>query len=163
LRSYLHEGLVRVRGAMLERVVVFDEAQRAWDRERVLLKHRGQLVGSEPDLLLRIADRAPDEPFVLVALVGDGQEIRAREESGISQWIEAVRTSSRWSVVAPPHLAESFRDSGVPVREEPLLNLTLSLRSHRALQVSAWANLVIGGQLHEAASVAASVRREGFV
>lgn len=163
LRSFLRDSLVRARAPGRERVVVFDEAQRAWDRDRVLLKHKGRLVGSEPDLLTRIADRSPGGPFVLVALVGEGQEIHAGEEAGIEQWVQAVRASGGWEVVAPAHLAGPFRNAGQTVRVETLLNLTTTLRSHRASQTARWADLVLAGRLEEAASVAADLRRAGFV
>lgn len=163
LRSFLRDNLVRSQASCRERVVVFDEAQRAWDRERVLLKHKGRLVGSEPELLTKIADRSPNEPFVLVALLGEGQEIHAGEEAGIGQWVEAVRASRGWEVVAPVHLAEPFENAGLPVQVEPLLNLTTTLRSHRASRTAKWADLVLGGRLDEAASVAAELRAAGFV
>ncbi|SRR5579875_909766 len=163
LRSFLRDNLVRLRAPCRERVVVFDEAQRAWDRDRVLLKHKGRLVGSEPELLTRIADRSPDEPFVLVALMGEGQEIHAGEEAGLAQWVEAVRASQAWEVVAPPHLAEPFQQGGLPVRVEPLLNLTATLRSHRALQVAGWVDLLLAGQLEQASDVAAALRNCEFV
>ncbi len=162
LRSFLRDNLIRCQAPSRERVVVFDEAQRAWDRDRVLLKHKGQLVGSEPELLVRIADRSPELPFVLVALVGEGQEIHAGEEGGIEQWIEAVHASKGWQVIAPEHLAQPFRVAGIPTRVEQLLNLTLTLRSHRALMVANWVDLLLAGQLGDAANVAAQIRDAGF-
>jgi hypothetical protein len=163
LRSFLRDNLKRSAAPCRERLIVFDEAQRAWDRDRVLLKHKGQLVGSEPQLLVSIADRAPNEPFVLVALIGEGQEIHAGEEAGIGLWVEAVRTSQAWQVVAPPNYAAPFQRAGIPARVEPLLNLTATLRSHRALQTANWVDLLLTGQLKEASQVAAELRRSEFL
>jgi hypothetical protein len=162
LRSFLRDNLIRSQAPCRERVVVFDEAQRAWDRDRVLLKHRGRLVGSEPELLVRIADRSPDEPLVLVALIGEGQEIHAGEEAGIAQWVEAVRASQQWQVVAPEHLAQPFRVAGLRTRVEQLLNLTSTLRSHRALLVARWVDLLLSGRLSDAANIAVQLRNTAF-
>lgn len=52
-----------------EHVVVFDEAQRAWDKPRVL--DRQGIDKSEPDLLIMIGERLPHWA-TLVGLVGDG-------------------------------------------------------------------------------------------
>jgi len=66
-----------------EHVIVFDEAQRAWDAAYMEYKHG---VGrSEPDLLVDVAERLPGWAC-LVGLVGDGQEINKGEESGIGQF-----------------------------------------------------------------------------
>lgn len=163
LRTFLRDNLVRSQSACRERVVVFDEAQRAWDSDRVLLKHKGQLLGSEPKLLLDLADRASADPFVLIALVGEGQEIHAGEEAGILLWVDAIRARPGWEVIAPPHLGEPFRAAGLPVRTDSLLNLTSTLRSHRALNAARWADLLLAGRLDEAASLAGDLRRNGFV
>ena len=55
-----------------EHVVVFDEAQRAWDAEFMFTK-KG-IDRSEPDLLIGAAERLP-EWSCFVGLVGEGQEI----------------------------------------------------------------------------------------
>lgn len=162
LRSFLRDNLIRSQAPSRERVVVFDEAQRAWDRDRVLLKHKGQLVGSEPELFVRIADRSPQAPFVLIALVGEGQEIHAGEEAGIGQWVEAVRSSQEWQVVGPENLAQPFRLAGVPARVEQFLNLTSTLRSHRALLVARWVDLLLAGRLHDAANIAVQLHDADF-
>lgn len=162
LRTFLRDNLIRSQAAPRERVVVFDEAQRAWDADRVLIKHRGHLVGSEPELLVRVGDRGAP-PFVLVALIGEGQEIHAGEEAGIGQWIHAIRETSGWNVVAPPHVADAFRRGGVSAISEPLLNLTTTLRSHRASKIAAWVDMLLDGQLEAAAAVATDLRTSGFV
>lgn len=145
-----------------ERVVVFDEAQRAWDRDRVIERHRGQLAASEPELLVQIANRATDG-IALVTLIGEGQEIHAGEESGIGQWADAVQREGDWDVIGPPHLAATFRAAGITYGEEPLLTLTTSLRSHRASDVALWIGLLLEGRLDEANRVADDLKHAGFV
>jgi hypothetical protein len=161
LRVFLRDNLIRAQAAGRERVVIFDEAQRAWDADRVLLKHRGQLIGSEPELLVRVGSRGTP-PFVLVALVGEGQEIHAGEEAGIGQWVHAIRKTTGWNVIAPPHVADPFRREGVSAVDEPLLNLTATLRSHRASKVAAWTDMLLEGDLEAAAAIATDLRLSGF-
>ena len=162
MRSFLRQHGSGRGAPPRERVLVFDEAQRAWDRDRVIVKHRGRLAASEPELLVNVAERASDGS-ALVALIGEGQQIHAGEESGIEQWAAAVHRSDGWRVVGPPHLAPPFRALHIDYGEEPRLGLTTTLRSHRASDVALWSGLLLEGHLAEAGIVAAGLRRAGFV
>ena len=75
-----------------EHVIVFDEAQRAWDAEtgEKLLGRRS----SEPELFLEILDRLPWA--CLVCLVGPGQEIN-RGEAGLPLWGQALSRAKGWT------------------------------------------------------------------
>lgn len=161
IRSYLREEIRSGRARFREQVVIFDEAQRAWDRDRVLEKHEGAFVGSEPELLVRVASRARGG-FGLVALVGEGQEIHTGEEGGLGLWIEALRSADGWDVLGPSHFAAAFRTAGLPYQPSERLNLTFSLRSHRASDTALWAGLLLEGKLTEARRVADQLREQGF-
>ncbi|WP_243450709.1 DNA/RNA helicase domain-containing protein [Sandarakinorhabdus glacialis] len=139
-----------------EHVVVFDEAQRAWDRKQTaefMRKKRGQagFDMSEPAFLLSVMDRHPDW-CVVVCLIGEGQEIN-RGEAGVSEWVRALQGDLRhWEVHLPPHLLEEGSlDAGlrwhlsqrVP-NPEPELHLAVSIRSFRAETVSAYVAAVLG-------------------
>jgi integrase len=115
-------------------VIVFDEAQRAWDAEHMATKHEHAI--SEPAALLRIGERIP-EWTVLLALIGEGQEIHKGEEAGLAGWVDALRTTQhvRWTVHAPLHVAADFPANGWQVVTNPLLNLSTTLRSHVAADV----------------------------
>lgn len=71
-----------------EHVLVFDEAQRAFDADQVREKHSktpGFEGGrSEPEHIIEFADRIPGW-CVVVGLIGNGQEIHVGEEAGIAQ------------------------------------------------------------------------------
>lgn len=162
LRSFLRHHGDRAAPLPNERVVVFDEAQRAWDRDRVLQKHHGRFVESEPALLIGIGERI-SSGFALVALIGEGQEIHAGEEAGIGQWAEALRGRSGWHVAGPPHLSALFHGAGLPYLEEQRLSLTSSLRSHRASEVALWTGLLLDGHLDAARHIADSLHDAGFV
>jgi hypothetical protein len=71
-----------------EHVWVYDEAQRAWDAERVRGK-RGH-PASEPEDFLRLGSRM-DGWALMVGLTGEGQEIHLGEEAGLGQWNDPDR------------------------------------------------------------------------
>lgn len=161
MKKFIHDHLVRTQSPPRESVVVFDEAQRAWDRDRVLKKHRGALADGEPALLARIA-ASVKEGFLLVALIGTGQEIHEGEEGGIAQWVEALKQAGDWNVVGPPAFRGDFECAGVPFEADDLLHLAVTLRSHRASDMALWAGLLLEGRLDDAARVAAGMREQNF-
>lgn len=161
LKNHLRDVLVKNRQDQIRRVVVFDEAQRAWDRDRVLAKHQGDLTASEPSLLLSIADRAPGG-FAVVALMGEGQEIHAGEESGIKNWVDAVLGASSWKVLGPSHLKDPFDRASIPYQTEDLFDLTVSLRSRKAGQIANWTEALLDGRLAEAGSLASELASIGY-
>lgn len=117
-----------------EHVLVFDEAQRAFDAEKMALSHRGEVTVSEPEQFISIADRIPIW-CVVIGLIGSGQEINTGEEAGVGQWRDAVERSekrSEWSIHTPPHLAIEVGSRSVPVSPRPVLNLDVELRFHAA-------------------------------
>ncbi len=85
-----------------ERVVVFEEAQRAWTRKQLAkfmmrTPKFPDFEMSEPEFLLSVMDRHPDWCTVL-CLVGGGQEINTGE-AGISEWMNALETRfPHWKV-----------------------------------------------------------------
>ena len=120
-----------------EHVLVYDEAQRAYDAAMVAAKHpeMAQVARSEPELFVEFAERIP-EWCVVVGLIGGGQEIHTGEEAGTIQWARAISGSPgshEWIVHCPPALAEVF--SKLSFASEPALNLDQSLRSHLSSRV----------------------------
>jgi hypothetical protein len=99
------------REAPHDRVVIFDEAQRAWDVAKTadFMKRRKGRPGfdrSEPQFLIEYMDRHPDWA-VVICLVGGGQEINTGE-AGISTWLDAVREHfPSWRAYISPELADS--------------------------------------------------------
>jgi hypothetical protein len=66
----------------VQRIIVFDEAQRAWDDEQNKRAKRPRV--SESEMMLEVMDRHSDWA-VIIALVGGGQEIN-RGEAGLAEW-----------------------------------------------------------------------------
>ena len=73
-------------------VIVFDEGQRAWDKERMNFKNK--INRSEPDILIEMTEKRLDWG-VLVVLVGEGQEIYNGESSDLAHWNEAISKSEK--------------------------------------------------------------------
>lgn len=143
-----------------EHVIVFDEAQRAWDRDQMSLKR--DVGKSEPELLIEIAESI-ERWAAVVGLLGHGQEIHAGEEAGIGQWHDAVRPPSAtqpWTVHAPPSLVDEFTD--VAVVAHPELDLTTSLRSRRADDLHQWVALTLEGTPALANRVARAILADEF-
>jgi hypothetical protein len=120
-----------------EHVLVYDEAQRAYDAAMVAEKHKRPLneVRSEPEHFVEFAERIPDW-CVIVALIGTGQEIHKGEEGGTGQWATAVKNAQKfgeWDIHGPAGLARHFPGLRYEVHSE--LSLDRTLRSHLAFDV----------------------------
>ena len=92
IRSFFLQHAVRKQTAPPEHLIVFDEAQRAWDKERMSEKYGVEVTN--PQLMFEVAERIP-EYAVMLALIGEGQEIHIGEEEGIEQWSDAVAGGAR--------------------------------------------------------------------
>ena len=150
----------------VDHVVLFDEAQRAWDesKTRMFMKTRKGRHGfnmSEPEYLVSCMDRRTDWA-VVVCLVGGGQEINTGE-AGINSWIEAVRRSfNKWHLHISPHLTDSEYGAGKVIEEikdlshvhfHEELHLSVSMRSFRAEKVSAFVKSVLDCEVASARSL----------
>lgn len=146
-----------------EHVVVFDEAQRAWNEAQMSRKH--DVAASEAAELLDVMERLPDWA-VVIALVGGGQEIYLGE-AGLEEWGRALSDRlDRWHVVASPEVlggGESVAghrlfDGPVPsalrFHEEPLAHLAVGVRSHRAQRWAEWVNEFLALRLYAARGLA---------
>lgn len=146
-----------------EHVVLFDEAQRAWDKEQVSRWTRGASTRSEPQILLDVMNRVPDWS-VVVAMVGGGQEIN-RGEAGLAEWGRVlaeqhqdwlVRASEAVLPGAPSRpggrLFESVSEDHLNVRPDARLNLTMNVRSPRAERLNRWVDSLLALDLSEARS-----------
>lgn len=146
-----------------ESVLVYDEAQRAWDAETgdTLLGRRE----SEPALFLEILDRL--HWACLVCLVGPGQEIN-RGEGGLTLWGEALLAASakgrQWEVHAAPAALGEGESPGqpifgepvqnIPIVREPTLHLSASMRTYRNTLQTAWVDALLKGRIAEASALA---------
>ena len=142
-----------------EHIWVYDEAQRAWDAERVSEK-RGHAT-SEPEDFLLLAERM-NSWALMVALIGEGQEIHLGEESGLPQWNDALAKMQKpWIVHCPEKIAGTFTATKKLVTTN-VLDLSVSLRSHLAEDVAQWISTILAGDLLHAKVLSDRVRNQGF-
>jgi hypothetical protein len=143
-----------------QNIIVFDEAQRAWDASHMMLKKGVEF--SEPELLISIGERIPGWA-TLVGLIGHGQEIHTGEEAGIAGWFEALESEhaiSDWKVYAPPRFAEAF--PGKSVTEYPELDLNHTLRSKQAEHLHLWVQNLLDGKFADASIYAQKIWLQNF-
>lgn len=139
-----------------DHVVVFDEAQRAWNQAMTsdfMRRKKGvaNFGDSEPQFLIRYVDRHQDWAVIL-CLVGGGQEIN-RGESGIGAWLDAVRTSfPQWDMYISSRLTDSEYAAARAIEAarqaqgvyfDDSLHLSVSMRSFRAEHVSAFVKALL--------------------
>lgn len=141
--------------------IIFDEAQRAWNRAQNKKKFNRDY--SEPEMLLGIMERHHDWAAV-IALVGGGQEINDGE-AGLEEWGRALaKRSTHWTVFASPEvLGGGPSTAGHRLFEQPAqalnvqtneaLHLRTSNRSLRAENLASWVNHLLDGDASSAAAI----------
>jgi hypothetical protein len=155
------------KSAPTERVAVFDEAQRAWDRRKTakFMKERGKANDwsmSEPEFLISAMDRH-DDWCVIVCLIGNGQEIHTGE-AGIGEWFNAIKNRfPHWRAFVPS--SQDLRDAEIQRVSQEIgaesrvgLHLSSSIRSFRSEHVSAWVDAVLQGDASTAANLQTQLR-----
>jgi hypothetical protein len=150
-------------GPPVEHVVIFDEAQRAWNLQQTanFMQRKKKLPGfaqSEPEFLISCMDRHQDWALV-VCLVGGGQEINTGE-AGIDAWLDAIDKSfSKWHVCISSRLTDSEYAAGKAIervaqranaRFDDCLHLAVSMRSFRAEKVSTFVKAMLDCEKQEA-------------
>ncbi len=128
------------------RIVIFDEAQRTYEKGRMVLNKK--LEDHEADLILASLEASYDKEAVVVALLGHNQAIGRRERGAVA-WLEAAeRRGWDYSISdATLDLAE-FRDPG-HWRDHPSRldlkagHLSQSLRFYRNSEVESWVHCVM--------------------
>ena len=143
-----------------QHIIVFDEAQRAWDASNMMVK-KG-VAFSEPELLVAIGEKITNWT-TLVGLIGHGQEIHTGEEAGIAGWSDAINSEhakSEWKVYAPPRFSKEFSSNNVTECEE--LDLNHSLRSKQAEFLHQWVQCLLEGDLPEASKISQKIWVQNF-
>jgi hypothetical protein len=141
-----------------EKVVVFDEAQRAWTQIELakFMKRKRKQTDfnmSEPNFLISVMDRHRDW-CAIVCLVGEGQEINTGE-AGISEWMAALQAHfPQWEVYISPRISQTrygaTAESNALMASERThtdehLHLGVSVRSFRAEALSEFVGQIIDG------------------
>jgi len=152
--------------APVEKVAIFDEAQRAWNKESLadFMKRKKGIPDfnqSEPEFLISVMDRHRDWA-VIVCLVGGGQEIY-NGEAGIQDWFETLADNyPDWKI----YLSDKITDTEYVGKSDisTLLNgreyycisdlhLGVSLRSFRSEKLALFVKLLLDERAEEAQNV----------
>jgi hypothetical protein len=150
-------------GPPIDHVVIFDEAQRAWNlrQTEIFMRRKKNRLGfshSEPEFLISYMDRHMDWA-VIVCLVGGGQEINTGE-AGIDTWLDAVISSfPHWQMHISSRLTDSEYAAGKALEAvsqrknthfDDCLHLAVSMRSFRAENVSAFVKALLDCEKQQA-------------
>lgn len=153
----------------IEHVVIFDEAQRAWNLKQTASfmarkKGRSGFLQSEPEFLISCMDRHQDWA-VVVCLVGGGQEINTGE-AGIGAWLSALTVSfPDWHMLVSSRLVDSEYAAGDALNQalaqrsgclDDCLHLAVSMRSFRAENVSAFVKALLDCETRQASEALAN-------
>lgn len=152
------------------RILIFDEAQRAWDEAKMQKwqqkkRNKSRIPAkdwkSEPETVLRLMDRHNDWAMVVI-LAGTGQEIH-KGEAGMQGWGEAARALPHWEVMAPmvavegrPNVANSslFKDNLRPANFHECEDLFLKVSARTILagetDTSKWVDCLLAGKAKQA-------------
>lgn len=163
----------------VEHVVIFDEAQRAWTREKLqspgrsgkwtMLQHE-HFPYSEPGFLLWSMSQHK-EWAVIVCLVGGGQEINTGE-AGITEWMRSLKNFPEWKVYMPKELKDkeyggeeltrTFEDLNNYKEQDQILHLAVSRRSIRNNKVSDFIKLLLDGDSAKACELNKSLQLSNY-
>lgn len=150
----------------IERVAVFDEAQRAWtlDQTKSFMARKKGIQGfnmSEPEFLISVLDRHEDWA-IIICLIGGGQEINTGE-AGLPEWFSAIQKDyPHWDVYVSNKLTDqeytngeniysSLTDKQLSVKNE--LHLAVSVRSYRSEKLASFVKALLDSKADEASLI----------
>ena len=146
---HFRDDAISVDTPPIEKVVVFDEAQRAWNNDKTtsfmkIKKGIADFDMSEPEFLISVMDRHSDWS-VIICLIGGGQEINTGE-AGLPEWFSAIRNLyPHWNVYVSNQITDIEYTqnqnldklfTGMKYHSVPDLHLSTSIRSFRSEHVS---------------------------
>ncbi len=157
--------------APIEKVVVFDEAQRAWTKHELnsfMKKKKGveNFDMSEPEFLIDVMNRHSNWSTI-VCLIGGGQEIN-KGEAGLEEWISSLRNHfPNWNIHYSNLILESdnylksedtkdwLKEKG---KSETELHLAVSVRSFRSEKLSSFIHELLNIQTENAKTIYSEIK-----
>lgn len=150
-------------GAIAENILIFDEAQRVWNVNKMIEKHKKDPLFSmsEPQLIYSIMDRH-DDWAVIICLVGLGQDIYDGEV-GINEWFRCgIEDYTHWELFYSSLIFSQTEDKDIDkkiiencershVVDE--LHLNTSIRSFRADKQSKFVDALLDNNPEQAKTV----------
>jgi len=144
----------------IDHVLIFDEAQRVWNKEKMFQKHDKDEAfnKSEPQMLMEIMDRHKDWA-VMICLVGLGQDIYDGEV-GINEWFRCgIENFPEWELYYSPEIFQQNEDKVIVeelIKESSQCNeitgmhLKTDLRSFRADNLCRFVDALLDNKPQEA-------------
>lgn len=161
---HFRDDAISVDTPPIEKVVIFDEAQRAWDDPNLsdfMKKKKGILNFnmSEPEFLISILNRHSDWATI-ICLIGGGQEINKGESAGITGWFDSLKNNyPNWDVYISNKITDEeyskgntfeYLTQGINCKVIEDLHLAVSLRSFRSENVAAFVKAVLDYDIDKA-------------
>lgn len=152
-----------------ENILIFDEAQRVWNQEKMRRKHDDpSMAVSEPHLLFSIMDRHRDWA-VMICLVGLGQDIYDGEV-GINEWFRCgIEDFPNWELFYSPDIFGQIEDKNIDrtmiescsrCHQMTQLHLKTSIRSFRADKQCQFVDSLLNNDSKNAADVYRLIREK---
>lgn len=171
---HFRDDAISVDTPPIERVTIFDEAQRAWDEPNLtkfMKEKKGKLDFhmSEPEFLIGILNRHHGWTTI-VCLIGGGQEINKGESAGISGWFGSLRKHyADWDVYVSNQIVDeeysrghAFEEmvDGLHVKIKEDLHLAVSLRSFRSEKVASFVKALLDVDVETAQALYREFQKE---
>lgn len=159
--------------APIEKIAIFDEAQRAWAKEQVssFMKRKKGVEDfnmSEPEFLISVMNRH-DDWCTIVCLIGGGQEINTGE-AGVSEWLSSLKNHfQNWNIyysnlitTDENYLSNTDLKDWLQLvgNEKNELHLSVSVRSFRSEKLSYFIDKVLEGNAAEASEIFNSIKKD---
>lgn len=164
---HFRDASIKDEKAPIEKVTIFDEAQRAWTKEQAssfMKRNKGisDFDKSEPEFLIEVMNRHEDW-CTIVCLIGGGQEINTGE-AGLEEWIRPFSNKFQdWDIYYSSKIVEDenyIKDKEALVIlnnkkaiKKDELHLSVSLRSFRSAQLSSFIQEIINNNIENAKEI----------
>lgn len=164
---HFRDASLRDEKAPIEKVTIFDEAQRAWTKEQAssfMKRNKGnsEFNKSEPEFLIEVMNRHKDW-CTIVCLIGGGQEINTGE-AGLEEWIRPFENNfNDWDIYYSSKIIEDenyIKDNNAltilknkNAERKNELHLSVCLRSFRSAQLSSFIQEIINNDIKKAKNI----------
>lgn len=157
----------------IEKVVVFDEAQRAWTKQQTcsfMKRKKGieDFTMSEPEFLIDVMSRH-DDWCTIICLIGGGQEINTGE-AGLEEWVVALKDHySDFQV----HYSTQIIENNNYIKSESIkswlsnkavsennLHLSVSVRSFRSEKLAELVHELLENEIHKSKILFKGIQNE---
>ena len=164
VKNYVKQYLGDSMAVPPRHVVIDDEAQRAWDLDKVVHQHGRPFPKSELEPFVDCGERIPEWC----------ETIHGGEEAGLGQWrtaLEKAGDPSGWTVHAPEAVLNAFfsgdgadgTELAARTQSHAALELTVELRFHFADDLDTWVDLRLDGDDPEhGRELAARLEKDGY-